>query len=86
MDIFCCDPHGPWQRGFNENANGLVREFLPMGMDLSQVSHQQLTHQQLTHIEHLRNHRPRKIFNFDSPHEVFSKLTSDFIAGVALQG
>ena len=58
-----------------------MREFLPKGMDLSQVSHQQLTH-----IEHLLNHRPRKILNFHSPHEVFSKLTSNFIVGVALQG
>lgn len=80
MDIYFCDPHSPWQRGSNENANGLVREFLPKGMDLSQVSHQELTA-----IEHLLNHRPRKILNFHSPHEVFSMLTADLIAGVALQ-
>ena len=80
IDIFFCDPHSPWQRGSNENANGLVREFLPKGMDLSQVSHQQLTA-----IEHALNHRPRRILNYHSPHEVFSTLTSDFIAGVALQ-
>lgn len=80
MEIFFCDPHAPWQRGSNENANGLVREFLPKGMDLSTVSHQQLTA-----IEHAINHRPRKILNFHSPHEVFSALTADFIAGVALQ-
>ncbi len=79
MDIFFCDPHSPWQRGSNENANGLVREFLPKGMDLSHVSHQQLTA-----IEQALNHRPRKILDFQSPHEVFSMLTSDSIAGVAL--
>jgi IS30 family transposase len=80
IDIFFCDPHSPWQRGSNENANGLVREFLPKGMDLSQVSHQQLAA-----IEHMLNHRPRKILNFHSPHEVFSTLTAQYIAGVALQ-
>ncbi len=80
MDIFFCDPHSPWQRGSNENANGLVREYLPKGMDLSKVSHQQLTA-----IEQSLNHRPRKILNFHSPHEVFSALTADFIRGVALQ-
>ena len=80
MDIFFCDPHSPWQRGSNENANGLIREFLPKGMDLSLV-----THQQLTSIEHALNHRPRKILGFESPHEVFSRLSSHFIAGVALQ-
>ena len=81
MDIFFCDPHSPWQRGSNENANGLIREFLPKGMDLSLV-----THQQLTSIEHALNHRPRKILGFQSPHEVFSKLSAHAIAGVALQG
>ncbi len=80
MDIFFCDPYSPWQRGSNENANGLVREYLPKGMDLSEVSHQQLTA-----IEHSLDHRPRRILNYRSPHEVFSSLTADFILGVALQ-
>ena len=80
MDIFFYDPHSPWQRGSNENANGLVREFLPKGMDLSHV-----THQQLTAIEHALNNRPRKILNFHSPQEVFSMLTLDLVRGVALQ-
>ena len=80
MDIFFCDPHSPWQRGSNENANGLIRELLPKGIDLSLVSHQQLTS-----IEHALNHRPRKLLGFESPHEVFSRLSSNFIAGVALQ-
>lgn len=80
MDIFFCDPHSPWQRGSNENANGLVREYLPKGMDLSNV-----THQELTAIEVSLNNRPRKILNFHSPQEVFSMLTLDLVRGVALQ-
>jgi len=80
IDVFFCDPHSPWQRGSNENANGLIREFLPKGMDLSQVSRQQLTA-----IEHNLNHRPRKILDFQTPYEVFSQLKPTDIAGVALQ-
>ncbi len=80
LDVFFCDPHSPWQRGSNENANGLIREYLPKGIDLGQISHQELTA-----IEHSLNHRPRKILDFQSPHEVFSKLTLDLVAGVALQ-
>ena len=80
MDIFFCEPRSPWQRGSNENANGLLREYLPKGTDLSQVSQQQLTA-----IEHSLNNRPRKILNFHSPAEVFAQLTSDLIRGVALQ-
>ncbi|MES2714968.1 MAG: IS30 family transposase [Pseudomonadota bacterium] len=80
MDIYFCDPRSPWQRGSNENANGLIREYLPKGTDLSQISQQQLTA-----IEHSLNNRPRKSLNFHSPAEVFDQLTSDLIRGVALQ-
>lgn len=80
IDIFFCDPHSPWQRGSNENANGLIREFLPKGTDLSLI-----THQQLSYIEQALNHRPRKILGFESPHQVFSRMPLDFVAGVALQ-
>lgn len=80
MDIFFCDPHSPWQRGSNENANGLVREYLPKGMDLSSVSHQELTA-----IEASINGRPRKILNWHTPQEVFSMLTLDLVRGVALE-
>lgn len=59
IDIYCCNAHSLWQRGSNENANGLVREILPKGMHLSQVRHQQLTH-----TDQLLNHRPRKVLDF----------------------
>lgn len=80
IDIFFCDPHSPWQRGTNENANGLIREYLPKGADLSLA-----THQQLTSIEYALNNRPRKILGFRTPFEVFSELKLNHIAGVALQ-
>lgn len=80
MDVFFCDPHSPWQRGSNENANGLIREYLPKGMDLSAV-----TQAQLTAIEHSLNNRPRAILGFATPQEVFDQLKLNHIAGVALQ-
>lgn len=80
MGIFFCDPHSPWQRGSNENANGLIREYLPKGDDLSLT-----TYQQLTSIEYALNNRPRKILGFRTPFEVFSELKLNHIAGVALQ-
>ena len=80
IDSYFGELHRPWQRGCNEVANGLVREFLPKGMNPSQVSHQQLTV-----IEQLLNQRPPKILNIRSPHQVFSALTLDIFAGVALQ-
>jgi IS30 family transposase len=79
IDIFFCDPHSPWQRGSNENANGMIREYLPKGMDLSTVSQQQLSS-----IEYALNHRPRRILGYRTPQEVFSELKMSDIAGVAL--
>ena len=73
LDIFFCDPYRPSQRGTNENFNGLVREYLPKGLDLSTVSAAQLRH-----IEDLLNNRPRKILNFKTPAEVFSDVVHSF--------
>ena len=69
LDIFFCDPYRPSQRATNENFNGLVRQYLPKGMDLSTVSQAQLRH-----IEDLLNNRPRKILNFKTPAEAFSDV------------
>ena len=80
LDIYFCDPHSPWQRGSNENANGLIREYLPKGMDLSGISAQELRV-----IEDKLNNRPRKILGHQTPNEVFAVLHRDLIAGVALQ-
>ena len=80
IDVYFCDPHSPWQRGSNENANGLVRQYLPKGQDLSRF-----THQELSAIEHLLNNRPRKILGYRTPKEVFDSLKLSDISGVALQ-
>ncbi len=80
MDIFFCDPHSPWQRASNENANGLIREYLPKGTDLSTVSAAELKA-----IEARLNGRPRQILGFQTPDEVFSSLKLNEFLNVALQ-
>jgi IS30 family transposase len=78
--VFFADPHSPWQRPTNENTNGLIREYLPKGIDLSQF-----TQRQLDEIAWSLNNRPRKILGFLKPEEVFSQLINELTESVALQ-
>jgi IS30 family transposase len=65
--VFFADPHAPWQRGTDENTNGLVRQFFPKGTNLTLVSRHRAAK-----VEHLLNDRPRKRLNFQTPSEVFN--------------
>ena len=72
VQVYFADPHAPWQRGSNENVNGLLREYLPKGTDLSQH-----TAAQLKHIEDQLNDRPRKRHGYYTPREMLAKLTQE---------
>lgn len=72
LDVYFCDPHSPWQRGSNENTNGLLRQYLPKGADLSFFGPGLLDN-----IAAELNARPRKRHGFQTPAEVLDRLLSE---------
>jgi len=72
-------PYHSWERGLNENTNGLIRQYFPKGMDLREVSREEIAF-----VMKRLNHRPRKTLVFKPPHDIFVKSESNGFACVAL--
>ncbi|GAA3456882.1 IS30 family transposase [Dactylosporangium matsuzakiense] len=69
MPVYFCDPHSPWQRGSNENTNGLLRQYFPKGTDLAGHSREHLTA-----VAAQLNRRPRQTLGWDTPAERLTKV------------
>lgn len=69
--VYFAHPHAPYERGTNENTNGLVRQYFPKGMALDNLSNREVSI-----VEDRLNHRPRKTLGFKTPHEVFFNTRS----------
>ena len=72
MKVYFADPYSPWQRGTNENTNGLIRQYFPRGMSFRNV-----TVDEIKHVQDLLNGRPRKALNFKTPYEAFNLLLAE---------
>lgn len=71
IKVYFAHPHSPWERGTSENTNSLVRDFFPKGTDFSNV-----TARQLKKVQDMLNDRPRKVLNWYTPNEIFTKAVA----------
>lgn len=78
MDIYFAHPYSSWERGTNENTNGLIRRFLPKGTDFNKISDYQLKQ-----IQNNLNNRPRKVLGFKTPNQMRQLEIENFNKGVA---
>ena len=69
MKVYFAHPSSPWERGTNENTNGLIRQYFPKGTDLSKVSRKRIKE-----VQRSLNHRPRKTLGFATPHQKMRDL------------
>ena len=72
MQVYFADPHAPWQRGTNENTNGLLRQYFPKGSSFRNVSRERIKF-----VQDQMNSRPRKALNYKTPFEMFSMLLAE---------
>lgn len=76
IDCYFANPYHSWERGLNENTNGLVRQYFPKKTDFTKI-----THSKISEIEYLLNSRPRKSLNFQTPQEIFLQMTGRYLNG-----
>ena len=69
VKVYFAHPQSPWERGTNENTNGLIRQFFPKGIDFNRISRREIKR-----AERLLNQRPRRVLNFKTPYEAMHQL------------
>ncbi len=75
IKVYFANPRSPWERGTNENTNGLIRQFFPKGTDFNKVSRYQVKK-----VQDLLNQRPRATLDFQKPYQVFNQLINNTVA------